>query len=127
VKASPTAILAVLFLLAAAGAAGQDCEHRSNIEFFQHIKVFPPHELKITSFDGKRIEYVLQDNRQTVLGSLSVSPNALMYGQFEKDYRKGEWWVIYCDLHKSLLRVDVYDPPPPRKSPSSSARPSSRQ
>lgn len=102
--------LTLLFAWFAATIDAQDCDHPSNIDRFSHVRVLPPTELKITFFDGKRLDYVLQDNRQTIVGSFEVNEKSIVDKDFARDYRKGKWWVIYCDKDLMVYRIDRYEP-----------------
>lgn len=106
-------ILSVILFLAW-GVFAQDCEHRGNVDRIEHVRVLPPDETKITVYDGKKLEYVIQDRWITKIGALEINNRTLLPTGFEKSYRDKRYWIIFCVQHFVVYRIDVYDPKRPK-------------
>lgn len=108
----------LLIAVCAFTAAAQRCPHPSNIELTDHVRVLPPIELKITHYDGKLLEYVVQDERETRVGSLSINSKSLIEADFSREYKKKKWWIVYCQLHRTVYSIYFFDQGKLRTSPS---------
>lgn len=109
--------LFTILLLSVISAYAQDCEHRTDVEAIEWVRILPPVETKLTTYDGKRIEYVIQDRFVTKIGSLEVTKQTLLPPDFAKNWRTKKLWIIFCGLHFVAYRIDYYDPQKPTKKP----------
>jgi hypothetical protein len=84
------------------------CEHTGNIDRFENVRVLPAVGLKIIYFDGQKISYVLQDNVGTKVGDLTISPATELPPNFEKEYKKGQFWIIFCATHSYVYQIQKF-------------------
>jgi hypothetical protein len=83
----------------------QQCDHRSDsFERFENIRLLPP--AKITYFDGKIVEYVVQNVRETKAGKFEITADTT-----KENIKKGDLvWFVYCVKDNHLYVVSHVRP-----------------
>jgi hypothetical protein len=87
--------VAMLLLLLAAFAFGQDdCDHTSNAASrFEEVRLLPP--VRIRYFDPARIEYTHEDKHGIHVGSLTADGETIMPEKIWQEYKKKYYWILY--------------------------------
>lgn len=105
-----TARLILLFVIIIAGGAYsafcQDCDHVSNAEErFENIRVKPL--AKITFYDGVSVEFVTSDKFGVHLNRFDLAKETRLPKNFNKSYKKGLYWVVYCAKDKFIYSISL--------------------
>jgi hypothetical protein len=84
----------------------QDCDHISDgFQRFDNIRIAPP--AKVTFIDGKTLDYVSQNHRETRAGTFEISKDTAV----DKGIKKGDLvWIIYCIADNHVYAVHQLTP-----------------
>lgn len=116
-----TLILAILMSISAAAqtanSSTEDNRHASNVDAFEHLRVFPP--AVITDYDGRTVTYSIDVYTQTTpgqyhstgikVGQLNVDASTQLPKNFSSR-PKGKWWIAYCEEHSVVRFIQEYVP-----------------
>src|SRR5687767_14562367 len=77
------------------------CDHLSDsFERFANIRLLPP--AKITYYDGRTVEYVMQNARETRIDKFEITPDTVI----QVAPKKGDLvWMIFCIKDDHLYTI----------------------
>jgi hypothetical protein len=104
-------ILSIIFLALAfcTFAKAQACNHASDIERWEQIKITYPG--KITSFDGKTVNLVMEDGKEVRATSIEIDASTKLPPNFKDEWKQGLWVVLFCGTHpKHIYQIFQYKP-----------------
>lgn len=108
-KVSQIGTLCIILLVGGLTAFSQTkCDHISDSrQRFEQMRIMPP--VKILDWDGKRISYSFIDREGIAFGSFDVDADTTLDADFIKAWRKGEWWIVYCNADRHVYFIQRFN------------------
>lgn len=86
------------------------CQHASQIDRWEKVRVLPPANIKVVKLDTVSLYYELRDRNLVILNrSLTITEKSSITEAFKKDVSNEKVWkfIVFCEEHKTLYQADL--------------------
>lgn len=105
----PFALFTLILLPLVTSAQDVKCDHTSNSAArFENVRILPP--VRVRNYDGQHIEYTFEDKDAVYAGTMLADKDTVMDADFPKEWRKHQWWLIFCVIDRHVYAVRRLDP-----------------